>query len=87
MSQPADLSRRVDRAEGDLTAIADTVVENKEALEALTERVDGLDAKVAANSATLAEHGQQLASIQETQREHGEVLNAILARLDGSAEQ
>lgn len=72
MNQPADLSRRVDRAEGDLTAIADTVVENKEALNALTGRVDTLDSKVSA--------------IQETQREHGEVLNAILARLDGSAE-
>lgn len=68
MSQPADLSRRVDRTESDLTAIADTVVEIKETVEQ--------------HSDTLAEHGRQLTAIQDTQREHGATLNAILARLD-----
>lgn len=67
MSQP-DLARRIDRAEQDVTAVADTVVDIKETVDEHT--------------ATLAEHGRQLATIQETQREHGRLLARIADRLD-----
>ncbi|BBG05745.1 hypothetical protein C8E95_7109 [Pseudonocardia autotrophica] len=63
-----DLSRRVERAEEDVTAISDTVLEIKETVDRHTE--------------TLEAHGRELAAIRETQSQHGEVLAEILRRLD-----
>ncbi|MDN5916486.1 MAG: hypothetical protein L0I76_15525 [Pseudonocardia sp.] len=64
----SDLSRRVDRAEEDVTAISDTVLEIKETVDRHT--------------AALEAHGHELAAIRETQSQHGEVLAEILRRLD-----
>ena len=63
-----DLSRRVERAEEDVTAISDTVLEIKETVDRHT--------------ATLDAHGRELAAIRQTQAEHGQVLAEILRRLD-----
>lgn len=63
-----DLSRRVERAEEDVTAISDTVLEIKETVDRHT--------------ATLDAHGRELAAIRATQAQHGEVLAEILRRLD-----
>jgi uncharacterized coiled-coil protein SlyX len=49
MVTPEQVSRRIDRAEQDITAIADTVLEIKDTVEAHTE--------------TLAEHGHKLDTI------------------------
>ncbi|MQA08135.1 MAG: hypothetical protein GEU98_06195 [Pseudonocardiaceae bacterium] len=74
MSQP-DLSRRVDRTESDLTAIADTVVDIKETADAHT--------------TTLAEHGRELGEIRQEQERQAvtladiqQTLTAIVNRLD-----
>jgi hypothetical protein len=67
MTRP-ELSRRVGRAEEDLTAVSDTVLDIKETVDRHTE--------------TLAVHGRELTVIRETQVQHGEVLAEILRRLD-----
>lgn len=67
MTRP-ELSRRVERAEEDLTAIFDTVLDIKETVDRHIE--------------TLAVHGRELAAIRETQAQHGEVLAEILRRVD-----
>ena len=61
-------SRRVDRAEEDLTAISDTVLDIKDTVDRHT--------------VTLDEHGRELAAIREAQSRHGEVLVEILRRLN-----
>ncbi|WP_253831091.1 hypothetical protein [Prauserella aidingensis] len=74
MSQP-DLSRRVDRTEDDLTAVADTVVEIKEAVDGHTRELGEIRQEQERQAGTLSEHGDQLTSIQQT-------LATILQRLD-----
>jgi hypothetical protein len=70
-----ELSRRVDRAEEDLTAISDTVLDIKETVDQHTETL-------AQHTETLGAHGRELAAIRQTQVQHGEVLAEILRRLD-----
>lgn len=73
MSQP-DLSRRVDRIEVDLAAVADTVVEIKETVGGHTRELGEIRQEQERQARTLAEHGQQLTGIQQT-------LATILQRL------
>lgn len=74
MNQP-DLSRRVDRAENDLTAISDTVIEIKETVDVHTRELGEIRQEQERQARTQAGHGDQLTSIQQT-------LATILQRLD-----
>lgn len=74
MAQP-ELDRQVRQHGNDIDSLYELTAGIDSKVDVLTERGDGLDAKVSANSATLAEHGQQLSDMQQT-------LNAILARLN-----
>lgn len=79
MAQP-ELDRQVRQHGNDIDSLYELTAGIDSKVDALTERVDGLEAKVDVNT-------QALTDVRQTQREHGEVLNAILARLDGNAEQ
>jgi plasmid stabilization system protein ParE len=95
MTRP-ELSRRVERAEEDLTAIFDTVLDiqktvdrhtemfavHTETLAAHTETLAAHTETLAGHTETLVVHGRELAAIRETQAQHGEVLVEILRRLD-----
>ncbi|MGH3435707.1 MAG: hypothetical protein ACRDRN_04495 [Sciscionella sp.] len=88
MSQP-DLARPGERAEQDVTAIADTVVDIHTRVQALQQaqrdqattlvslrgKVEGMQTGLAAMQQVQHEHRQQLGAIQDT-------LAAILDRLD-----
>lgn len=81
MTSP-ELSRRVERAEEDLLAISDTVLDIKETVDQHTEILAAHGRELAAHGRELAAHGRELAAIRATQAQHGEVLAEILRRLD-----
>ena len=81
MASPEQVSRRVERAEQDITAISDTTLDIKET-------VDGHTETLAQHGRTLAEHGRKLDGITgrldtlETRINQG--FAEILRRLDNN---
>ncbi|MGH3932161.1 MAG: hypothetical protein ACRDTF_19540 [Pseudonocardiaceae bacterium] len=88
MASP-ELSRRVNRVEEDLTAIADTVLDIKKTVDRHTRTLADHGRTLADHGRILADHGRilaehsgELAAIRQTQAQHGEALAEILRRLD-----
>ena len=75
MASPEQVSRRVERAEQDITAISDTTLDIKET-------VDGHTETLAEHGRMLVEHGRTLVEHGRTLAEHGRKLDGIAGRLD-----
>jgi chromosome segregation ATPase len=88
MTRP-ELSRRVERAEEDLTAMFDTVLDIKETVDRHTEilavhghKLDSLKENQDTFRESLDSLKENQDAMRETQAQHGEVLAEILRRLD-----
>ena len=75
MASPEQVSRRVERAEQDITAISDMTLDIKET-------VDGHTETLAEHGRMLVEHGRTLVEHGRTLAEHGRKLDGIAGRLD-----
>ena len=82
MASPEQGSRRVERAEQDITAISDTTLDIKETVDGHTETLAQHGRTLAEHGRTLAEHGRTLAQQGRTLAEHGRKLDGIIGRLD-----
>jgi hypothetical protein len=89
MASPEQVSRRVERAEQDITAISDTTLDIKETVDGHTETLAQHGRTLAEHGRTLAEHGRTLAEHGRTLAqqgrtlaEHGRKLDGITGRLD-----
>jgi chromosome segregation ATPase len=60
MASPEQVVRRVERAEQDITAISDTLLDIKETVDSHTEELAAIRATQGEHGRTLAEHGRKL---------------------------
>jgi septal ring factor EnvC (AmiA/AmiB activator) len=94
MASPEQVVRRVERAEQDITAIGDTLLDIKQTVDSHTEELAAIRATLGEHGRTLAEHGRKLDGLDGRMGTLEERLGAvestvsegfaeILRRLDG----